>query len=119
MNQTEVFIKGSNNRIELTLTEDMVPVDGVWQQIDIFIGNPPVVTVTRLPGDPGIDITAGVLNINPAALALTQAELDALVDGALHCVWVRLTSSADPDGVDFGAPDSIDTLHFLISERPA
>lgn len=120
MNRTENFIKGSNNVIELTLTEDNAAIDGVWNTLSIYIGNPALVTITRANGDPeaGVNFTNGLLTINPGKLGLSQSELDALVVDELYPVWIKIVSSIDSEGVDFGAPDSIDTLSFWVSERP-
>jgi hypothetical protein len=116
MNRTEQFIRGSNNLIELILTEDDDPILGVWNTVRIHIGRPSVEIWERnSPGGDGITFDSGVLAINPGLLL--PGESDDL-DEDLYPLWITVESSADVQGVDFGAPDSEDQFFFQVTDRP-
>lgn len=114
---TETFIKGSDNAISLTLTEDEEAVEGAWDSISIHIGDPSLVVITRTNDGDGVtfSVVTGVLTIKPGELT---EDISALVNGRLYRVHIVVVSASNPDGVDFGADDSSTRLHFLIDERP-
>lgn len=113
---TEVFIKGSDNQIVVQLTEDGVGISGAWTSLTVYIGD--ALTITRSANGSGVDLDSatGDLTITPGQLT---ENLSALIEGQLYPVWVKVASSANPNGVDFGAGDSTSRLYFLIQERPA
>lgn len=117
MNITEHFIIGSDNEITLTLTEDGTAISGAWTGLDIYIGSPAVVTITRTSDGGGVALntSTGVLTIRVGDLT---EDLSALVSGRLYPIWVKLTTATHDDGVDFGGPDSSDQLFFLVTSRP-
>lgn len=110
----EHFIKGSENRVVLTLTEDGVAISGAWTQLDIFIGD---LQITRLVDGDGVslDPVTGILTIIPADLT---EDLSALLAGSRHRVQIVVTDATNDDGAVFGGDDS-DQLTFFISEKPA
>ena len=115
---TKAFIKGSDNQIVVTLTENGVGITGTWTSLAIFIGYPTaIVTINRTSDQDGVALntSTGVLTITPGKLT---ENLAALLSGALHRVWVKVISTANPEGVDFGAKDSDAKLYFEIQDRP-
>lgn len=116
---TETFIKGSDNQIVLKLTENGVGIAGAWSSLSIFIGYPTaIVTITRTADGNGVALntSTGDLTLTPGKLTESLA---ALIGGSLHRVWVKVVSTANPNGVDFGANDSDAKLYFEVQDRPA
>ena len=111
-NITKTLIKGSSNSVDAQLTEDGNPLVVNWTQLDVQIGP---VTLTRTANQDGVDFSSGVLTITPGLLV---ENLDALVDGTLHRVIVKVTSASLTEGAVFGGDDSDTTLHFEIEDEP-
>lgn len=121
MKITEHWIKGSDNAIRILLYENDVLLGGAWTEVQVTIGHPTAaMTLTRTADGNGISFASGTLQIIPAQL--TPAEITAaasLVTGNLYRVLIRIKSSTNPNGVDFGFDDSDDQVYFLVHERPA
>jgi hypothetical protein len=116
---TVTLVKGSDTPIEVTLTEDGDPIAVTWTEIEIYIGNPALVTINRTDDEDGVVFAAGVLTINPADLTAPEiAEIAALADGALLPMWVKVTDATNDDGVDFGAAGSDGVVSVLVQSRP-
>lgn len=114
----EDFLKGTNNVIALTLTEDGAAIAGAWTEVEISIGEwDDSVQITRTADGDGVALNAsnGVLTINPGQLS---EDLTSLVAGE-YPVYVRVTDATNPDGAVFGGSDSTDRLVFVVSEPPA
>ena len=118
----EYFIKGSDNKITLTLREDAVAISETPTELAIYIGddpNNPVVTMTRAaPIGDGVSYAAGVVEITPADLTETLADL---IPGSKHRVFIVVKTSADPNGVVFGQDDDEGSteLVFHVRKNPA
>lgn len=111
---TEHFIKGADNQITLTLTEDGTAISGAWTQLDIWIGS---LRITRTSDGGGVTLntTTGRLTINPADLT---EDLGSLVVGEKYRVQIVITDATNDDGAVFGGSGS-DQLTFIISEKPS
>lgn len=118
---TEHFIKGSDNEITLTLTEDEAAISGAWTDLDIDLCAPndlstTVLNISRASNSNGIELTSGVLSIVPGALTET---LTPLVVGRLYRVFVTVKTATQTYGADFGRGDSTNQLYFLVEARSA
>jgi hypothetical protein len=114
----EYFIRGSDNQVKLTLTEDGLPVAGAWTSLDIWIGDD--VQITRANDGDGVTLstTTGILTISPADLTAPEiAELAELSTLKLYRVRIVVTSGLN-DGAVFGGPGS-DAILFRIGDKPA
>lgn len=109
---TEDFIKGADNQIVLTLTEDDEAISVAWTRLDIWIGE---LQITRLADGDGValDPATGILTIRPGDLT---EDLSSLVAGSLHRVQIVVTDAANDDGAVFGVSNP---LLFLIADKPA
>lgn len=116
MNITEAFIKGSNNLITLTLTEDDVPISTDWTELAILIYNPHtgilVSTITRTSSSDGVIFSGGILTINPGLMTELLTEL---VAERLYRVKIRIKDAGHQVGVWFGDEDSKDRLYFIVT----
>lgn len=121
MKITEHWIKGSDNAIRILLYENDVLLSGAWTEVQVTIGHPTaILTLTRSADGNGISFSSGTLQIIPAQL--TPAELTSaaeLAAGNLYRVLIRIKSTTNPNGVDFGFDDSDDQVYFLVHERAA
>jgi hypothetical protein len=113
-NQTDYFVRGSDNIITMTLTEDGSAIASSPTEISIDIGD---VTITRTPDGNGVSFAAGVLEITPGDLTETAA-LATLVAGQIYPVLITIKTAGDLNGVVFGAADSINKQWFEISDLP-
>lgn len=112
----EQFIRGSDNQIKLTLTEDGEAVAGAWTELDICIGP---VQIHRDADGNGISLSdvTGLLTITPADLAVDEiAALRALSARQSYPVKIIVKSVLNDDGAVFGAGS--DRIIFTISDRP-
>ena len=112
MNQTDAFIKGSGNPIELTLKEEGVAISNVPTELVIEIGS--VVTITRTPDGDGVTFAAGVLTIVPAELT---EDVSGLLDGNLYPVRIKFSDAQNTDIV-YGGNDGTGRIYFLVSTAP-
>lgn len=110
---TEPFIKGSDNQIVLTLTEDGQAISGAWTQIDIFIGHAAKITRNADGNGVALDTATGVLTITPGDLVEDLAALS-----GKYRVQIVITDPTNDDGAVFGGADS-DQLFFMFSEKPS
>lgn len=115
-NITEQLIKGSDNIITLTLTEDGTAISSTATQIDITFyigyGLQPALTITRTPTGNGVSYSGGVLEITPSDLT---EDLTLLSNGRIYRAIIKLTTVGEPDGVVFGGADSDAQIYFHIS----
>ena len=103
------FIKGSDNVVQVTLTEDDAAITTTWTQLKIYVG---AVTITRTANGDGVSLTSGVLQITPAELSESLATLT----NDKHRVLIRLRDSGNPNGVYFAADDSDEHLYFNVTD---
>lgn len=111
MNLTEHFIKGSDNAIKLTLTEDGSALSGSWARLEVWIGS---LEIQRTSESNGIAFSAGVLSITPADLT---EDLSTLIAGRLYRMQV-VVANAGGDEFVFGGNDSANKVYFEISDKP-
>lgn len=115
-NQTDHFIRDSDNIISLTLTEAGSPIASSPTEITVDIGDGALV-VTRTPDGNGISFSGGVLEISPGDL--TEAvDIAALVAGMVYPVEILIKTAGDLNGVVFGGADSINKQFFQIHDIP-
>ena len=113
---TERFIKGSDNVITLKLLEGGVQISGAWTFLDIYIGNPVVLTISRTSNSAGVALTNGLLTIQPSQLSENVAPL---IAEQVYPVFIKLRDATTHQaGAYFGAKDSINKLFFEISDPP-
>ena len=112
-NVTERFIKGSDNVITLTLTENDAAIVVTWLQVDIYIGDGVVISRTTESG--GVGFANGILTITPSGLT---EDLSGLLVGKLYRVYIKVSDANSTDGSYFGADDSANKLFFEISDPP-
>lgn len=114
---TEHFVKGSDNVITLDLYEGEAKLSGAWSQLDIYIGDPALVTITRnADGVNGVNFLDGRLQINPSKLSET---LTPLIAGTTYPVVIRVRDLlTHTTGAYFGAKDSRRGLLFEVSDPP-
>lgn len=110
----EHFIKGSDNQISLTLTEDGDAIAGQWTSLEIWIGD---LQIQRAADGDGVALntSTGVLTITPADLS---EDLSSLVVGETYRVQIVVTDAVNDDGALFGGNDSPEWLEFQISQKP-
>jgi hypothetical protein len=111
---TENFIKGSDNTVSITLTEDETAFALTPTEISVVIGD--VVTITRSPSGAGLSYSGGVL-LDIVPRTLTE-DLSALGDGSTHRVKVVVKTSSETSGIVFGDDDYAEKLYFKISSNP-
>ena len=111
-NQTDYFIRGSDNIISMTLTEDGDPIATSPTEINVVFGG---ITITRTPDGNGISFSGGVLEITPGDLT---EDFSGLISGKLYPVEVVIKGPGDLNGVVFGGTDSINKQFFLIDDNP-
>lgn len=110
---TKTLIKGSNNVVTVTLTEDGSAIGGAWTELDIYIGTD-AFNIHRTSNGNGVALAAGVLTINPGQLT---EDLSTLPSG-LHRAYVRIKTSTNAQGAYWGADDTPGQLHFDVSDPP-
>src|SRR5688572_27020675 len=113
----ENFIRGADNQIKLTLTEDGEAISGAWTGLDIWIGS---VQLTRAEDGDGItlDTATGLLTITPANLTTDEkTELDSLSIRIGYRVKIIVTSALNDDGAVFGG-DGSEKIIFMMSDKP-
>ncbi len=113
----EYFIRGSDNQIKLTLTEDDEPVFGAWDAVDIYFGGK---TIHRDNDGDGVslDTATGVLTIAPGDLTDgEQADIATLVPNRMYRARIVITTTLNNDGAVFGGAGS-DPLYFHVSDKP-
>jgi len=112
----EYFIRGSDNQIKLTLTEDDLAIFGAWEAVDIYIGSK---SIHREVDEDGIslDTSTGILTITPGDLTVDeQADLATLIAGRLYRGRIIVTSTLNDDGAVFGGSGA-DPLYFHVSDK--
>ena len=112
------LVRGSDNPIKLSLTEDGSPVAGVWDTLDIWIGS---VNLNRTADGDGVtlDTSTGLLTIIPANLLPAEiADLAELSARRSYLVKIVITSALVDDGAVFGGAGS-EKIIFMISDKPA
>lgn len=110
----EFFLRGTDNQISITLTENDVAISGAWTRLEIWIGS---LEIERNVDGNGVALntSTGVLTITPADLT---EDLSSLVDGQEYDVLVRVVDSGNDDGAVFGGEDSDARLIFKVSTPP-
>lgn len=105
----ERFLKGSDNKIVLTLTEDGQPVDiRIATQIDIDIGN--FLKITRTTSENGVDFSTGDLIITPGDLT----EDVSVVPDQFIPTLITVYDIQNTNGAKFGGADSDPRLMFSV-----
>jgi len=116
-NQTDSFIKGSNNIITMTLTEDGSPIGSSPTQIDIdfldVLTGAVILNITRSPTGTGITFSGGVLEIEPGLMGEPLTEL---VAGELYRIIITIITASEVQGVIYGGDDSDAKQFFLVSD---
>lgn len=114
----ENFIRNSDNKIKLTLTEDGGAVSGAWDQLDIHIGRSVLISRTANGNGVTLDESTGLLTISPGDLLPGEIEaLNALATTRAHRVQIVVTTTLNDDGAVFGG-DGSDRISFRISDKP-
>ena len=105
----ERFLKGTDNQVVLTLTEDGQPVDiRIATRIDIDIG--PYVNISRTSSEDGVDFSTGDLIITPGDLA---EDLTGLPESIIP-TSVTVYDIQNTNGARFGGADSDPRLMFSV-----
>ena len=116
-NITERLIKGSDNIISLTLTEDGSAIASTATEIVIKLyqghGLQSALTITRTPTGDGITFVSGLLEITPSDLT---EDLSVLVHGRVYRAIITVKTVGEPDGVVFGGADSENKIYFHITQ---
>lgn len=108
----DTFVKGSDNIISKTLTEDDSAISVAWTELDVVIGP---VTLTRTVSERGISFASGIVEITPSEI---DEDLSALIVGEKYFVWFVVKTATDTAGVVYGAGDSDVGLIFQIENNP-
>lgn len=112
----EYFIRGSDNQIKLTLTEDDVAIFGAWTALDIHIGSKSI----HRDGDGdgvSLDTATGLLTISPGDLTVEeQADIALLTANCMYRTRIVVTSTLNDDGAVFGGAGA-DPLYFHVSDK--
>jgi hypothetical protein len=107
----EQFLRGTNNIIELTLTDEgqAVPNLQLATQVDLNIGG---LLITRTSSGQGINynLGGGVIVINPG---LIPEDLTSLPIAQLPTT-ITVYDQGNQQGVRFGGPDSEPELMFSV-----
>ena len=114
MNQTDYFIRDSDNILSMTLTEDGDAILVTPTEIDIIFGDS-VVVINRTPDGNGIAYSGGVLEITPSGLT---EDLSDLIAGHLYKMKFVIKTNEDLAGVVYGGNDSVNKQFFLVSDSP-
>ena len=113
----ENFVRGSDNQIKLTLTEDGEAITGNWDELDIWIGDNQI--HRDVDGD-GVSLstTTGLLIIIPEELTAAEIfALDQLSSKQSYRVQIIIKSALNTNGAVFGGSGS-DRIFFTISDKP-
>ncbi len=108
------FIKGSDNDITLTLTEDGTAISNTPTDLTVDIGGLVSINRTTFPSN-GIAFASGIVTITPGDLT---EDLSALLDGTVHRVKVVFIDGSNPNGIVYGGNDSANLQYFEISTTP-
>jgi hypothetical protein len=114
----ENFVRGGDNQIKLTLTEDGAAISGDWDALDIWFGG---VHLTRSENGDGItlDTSNGLLTLTPADLLADEiAAIRALSARESYRVRIVLTSVVNDDGAVWGGNPALTDIIFVISDKP-
>lgn len=109
-NITKRFVKDSDNEIKLRFTENGSAVSITWTEIQLQIGS---LVLTRTANERGIDFTSGILTVTPGSI---DEDLSSLITGSLLRCYLTVKSAVFINGVIFGASDSENSFHFVISD---
>ena len=120
-NLTEYFIKGSDNGVVVTLTEDSSAISTTATEINVVMykawSAQPALTITRTTfPENGVAFNSGVLTITPGDLT---EDTSVLTDGHVYRVVITVESAGETNGVVYGGDDSSDKLWFLVSANAA
>ncbi len=113
----EQFIRGSDNIVKLTLTEDGTAITGAWTGLSVYVGG---IAITRAADGNGVALSTstGILTISPGDLTAPEvASLATLEANHLYPVQIVVTSSANDDGAVWQPPDA--RILFHITDKPA
>ena len=114
------FLKGTNNLVELVLTQGGVPITDSQLATEVRIAFGPWLTITR--NDPsknqgGVDWSQGngLVVLNPAQMEAQDPLITTQVPNQQMPMSVRLIDGTNTDGVYFAGADS--DPRFMISMR--
>lgn len=110
-NETEYFVKDSDNAIVLTLTEASSPTALTWSSITFAFGG---ITITRTPATSGNGLTfsSGIATLTPAKLTEDLSNLT----NKLHRVYITIVATEAPNGAIWGDNDTDTIVYFLVSD---
>ncbi len=111
----EVLVRGSDNALDLSLTEDGVEPGFTPTRILVRLENG--ITIDHsTPFTGGMDFVSGNLQITPGDL--TPEDLSTLVQGQRYRVKIRLFTSEHTNGVVFGEDDQETHYYLTVQDVP-
>ena len=118
---SEKLIKGSENAVSITLTENGTAISVSSTEIVISLFRPydetrAVLTITRSPTGFGVAYTDGVITLTPADLS---EDLGVLKNGRVYRAKITIKTATQTDGVVYGGNDSDAIIYFVVSALPA
>jgi len=105
-------MKGANNPVTLTLTQDFVAIGSSYTSLVVEIGP---VTLTRSANGNGVSLLSGVLTLNPGQI---NDDITNLIAGEVYRVVVRVVHSGAQQGQIYGGDDSEDVRVYLNVSEP-
>lgn len=113
---TDYFIRGSDNVISTTLTEDGTPIVVTWTEVTVGFetlrGGRSVLDITRSSETAGFTFQTGVLELTPADLT---EDLSVLEDNNLYKIRITVKTAQEPSGVVYAGGDSDNRLFYHVS----